>query len=272
MVVALTATAVLLGCRHGADRTAQPPAQRPAPPSKDAREASLTPPTGTPNEADGSGAGHGASTPAADVVTGAAQGTHPPGAKEAKDLLRRFVELLAAGHMDEARALFVDETTCRQLFAPKYDCRAIAEAQRDGFQKFVDDPVPLGSKVTGVWLPGDKEFGSERGFSRPTHLWPGAIITVKAPQGYAFQIRSLSVFDTPAGLRIMWGKRRSGPDPPRSPERRKALLERRAAGAAKARRGSAKPTAVRPAGGKPGAASTRRPSSQSPSQPKKTKH
>jgi hypothetical protein len=135
---------------------------------------------------------------------------------EVDALLRKFFGHLASKELDKARSLLMDEAVCKDIWTDPEVCGKVGEGQEEGFATFVEDPVPFNSKLTNLYIGSRQEIGTDKGVKAPTGIWVGSVIIGRGPDGNEFAIKSLGVIKTPSGFKVIWGKRRSGPDTPRN--------------------------------------------------------
>lgn len=209
----LALAAVLSGCKK-----TEPPKTETPQPSPSAAAPAAAPDPGV------------AATPTADVAPTAAPTTPTEGAPadappkpeldaesaEVEALLRKFIELLAAQKSPEAYALMIDAESCVSVMKDTTTCDQILLGQAEGKKELEADPVPFNSQIIEIFVGQKQEMGEDKGAKVPSAIWVGNVIRARSPEGTEFMMKSLGVLKTGKGLRILWGKRRSGPDSPRS--------------------------------------------------------
>lgn len=169
-------------------------------------------------------------------------------------LLRSFFADLAAGQLDEARKRMISQEECEAVWTDPAVCVDIVKGCDGGMESLRNDPVQAGSKIIEMFVGDRQTVPVERGVKAETGIWVGHIIIGQTPDGHQFALRSIGVLETPAGLRILWGTRKSGGDSPRSPPAEGAEADGTAPGGPAP---GAKPAATgEPAEAKPAAPAT----------------
>ena len=141
----------------------------------------------------------------------------PSSQQEDIRLLRRYFEHIASGQRNEADLLAIRTEADCVMFMASESCATILEGQLD-IQKTLDvDPIPLNSVIIEITEGQKQKLDGKGGFLKGTTLWIGHSIRARGPGGKEFIMRSMGVLERNKNYRIIWGKRRSLKDTPRSP-------------------------------------------------------
>ncbi|NUN12729.1 MAG: hypothetical protein HUU55_03750 [Myxococcales bacterium] len=206
--------AVFLGCKK-----AEPPKTDAPKPNIGATSTTPTTETGGAkiSGADASSAAGTPATPAEGASKDSAEKPQlDPESAEVDALLRKFIEALATQKTQDAYALMIDAASCTSVMKDATTCDQILLGQAEGKKELEADPVPFNSQIIEVFVGQKQEMGEDKGAKVPSAIWVGNVIRARAPDGAEFMMKSLGVLKTGNGLKILWGKRRSGPDGPRS--------------------------------------------------------
>jgi hypothetical protein len=127
-----------------------------------------------------------------------------PAGEAAQATLRRFVERLASGDLEGAKALLLDRASCRSVMGASQRCEAVEEGQAEGLREIA--PRVRGARVLAVELRDRRVLGEKEGARQPSELWV-AQVRVQGPGRSRGRVRELACVETPSGLRVILGRR-----------------------------------------------------------------